>query len=91
MKTFRLFVVLLLLPSASMIPAQTPVPAKNQAAPATASGPLIVDVHPAPFRNTIRFNTNISNQRFDMRDATLLDLIGMAWSRRTDTVLGGPS
>ena len=70
--------------------AQAPAGAKD-AAPAAASGPLIVDVHPAPFRNTIRFNTNISNQRFDMRDATLLDMIGMAWSRRTDTVLGGPS
>ena len=94
MKKIRFAAALLLIslafPSLTAVLAQAPAPAKD-APPAAAAGPLIVDVHPAPFRNTIRFTTNISDQRYDMRDATLLDMIGMAWSQRTDTVLGGPS
>jgi len=35
-----------------MLPAQTPAPAKDAAA-TTATGPLIVDVHPAPYRSKI--------------------------------------
>jgi uncharacterized protein (TIGR03435 family) len=50
-----------------------------------------VDVHPSPFRNKINSSTNFSNQRFDLRDATLLDIIATAWDRRSETVLGGPS
>jgi uncharacterized protein (TIGR03435 family) len=72
--------------------AQTPASVKDATPAATAANePLIVDVHPSPYRNNINSNTNISDQRFDMRDATLLNIISMAWGRRSDTVLGGPS
>ncbi len=57
---------------------------------AQTAAPLIVDVHPSPYRPAIYYSTNISNQRFDMRDATLLEMITLAWNRRSETVLGGP-
>jgi len=63
-----------------MLPAQTPAPAKDAAA-TTATGPLIVDVHPAPYRSKIYYTTNIGNQRYDMRDSTLLDMITLAYDR----------
>lgn len=91
MKTLRSAAVflpaLLTYASFSCAPAQTAA----KTAPAAAIGPLIVDVHPSPYRNNISYHTNISDRRFDMRDATLLNMVTMAWSRRPDTVLGGPS
>jgi uncharacterized protein (TIGR03435 family) len=99
MKILRFAVALLLASTASMLLAQTPVPAKDQAAPGSA-GPLIVDVHPSPYlstnfyayRSTFYYNNiNIGDGRFDMRDATLLDLISLAYDREGDAILGGPS
>ncbi len=91
MKNLRLAVAVLLASSASMLPAQTRVPAKDQAPPAPTE-PLIVDVHPSPYRGVIWYRTNIGHQRFDMRDATLLDLISVAYNRQdNDALLGGPT
>ena len=99
MKILRLAAALLLASSASMLLAQTPAPAKDQAPPAS-TGPLVVDVHPSPYRSTISginagdvriSSTNIGDQRFDMHDATLLHMITLAYNREGDAVIGGPS
>jgi len=90
MKILRLAVALLLVCSSSILPAQTPPPAKDQTPPG-ASEPLIADVRPSPYRSKIYYTTNIGNQRYDMRDATLLDIISLAYDRDATTVLGGPT
>lgn len=63
-----------------------------------ASEPLIVDVHTAPYRPRIVYRTNISNQRFDMRHATIFDMIEFAYAlgeqdddRENPAIIGGPS
>src|SRR5580692_6482453 len=96
MKILRIALALLLAP-ASILLAQTPVPAKDQAPPASAE-PLIVDVHAAPYRPKIVYKTNISNQRFDMRNATIFDMIEFAYGlgeqdddRENAAIVGGPS
>jgi uncharacterized protein (TIGR03435 family) len=90
MQIFRLAVALLLVSSASMSLAQTPVPAKEQAPPVPAE-PLIVDVHPSPYRAVSWYRPNIGNQRFDMRNATILDMISLAYNREGAAILGGPT
>ena len=99
MKILRFATALLLASSASMLLAQTPVPAKEPAPPAP-TGALIVDVHPSPYLSTNFYayrskiyynNINIGDRRFDMRDATLLDMLSLAYNREGDTILGGPS
>jgi uncharacterized protein (TIGR03435 family) len=90
MKNVRLVVALLLLVSTATLLAQTPVATKDQAPPG-ATEPLTVDVHPSPYRSTIYYRTNIGDQRFDMRDATLLDMISLAYDRENEAILGGPS
>jgi uncharacterized protein (TIGR03435 family) len=99
MKILRLAVALLLLSSTSMHFAQTPVPAKDQAPPAS-TGPLIVDAHPSPYlstnyyayRSTYYYNSiNIGDRRFDMRDATILEMLALAFNREDNTILGGPA
>ena len=99
MKILRCAVALLLASFASMLFAQTPVAAKDQAPPAP-TGPLIVDVHPSPYlstnfyayRSTFYYNSiNIGDQRFDMRDATILEMLSLAYNREDDAILGGPT
>ncbi len=90
MKIFRFAAALLLVPSASMLLAQTPAPAKDPAPPASTE-PLIVDVHSSPYRPAIYYSANLGDQRFDMRDATLMDMISAAYKRQDSVVLGGPS
>jgi len=99
MNILRLAVALLLASSASILLAQTPVPAKDQASPAP-NRPLIVDVHPSPYlstnyyayRSTYYYNSiNIGDQRFDMRDATILEILSLAYNREEDAILGGPA
>jgi uncharacterized protein (TIGR03435 family) len=90
MKIIRLAAALLLASSASILLAQTPAPAKDEPPPGPVE-PFIVDAHPAPYRSTIYYHTNVGNQRFDMRDATLLDIISVAYNHRDETILGGPT
>jgi hypothetical protein len=90
MTILRSAVALVLASSPFMLAAQTPVPAKGQTAPGS-SGPLIVDVHSSPYRATISYSTNISLHRFDIRDATVLDLIISAYRPEDQAVIGGPS
>jgi uncharacterized protein (TIGR03435 family) len=90
MKIVRITFALLLLPTLSMLCAQTPALGKEQAPPG-ATVPLVVDVHPSPYRSSIYYRTNIGNQRFDMRDATLLDMISVAYNRQDQAILGGPT
>jgi len=70
--------------------AQTPVPAKDSAPPASTE-PLVVDVHASPYRATIYYRTNIGDQRFNMRDATILDIISLAYKREDEAIIGGPT
>ena len=93
MKIFRLAFVLLLVSCASMLSAQMPAPAKELAPPVSAEpvDPVIVDVHPSPYRSAINYHMNIGHQRYDMRDATILDMIEFAYDREGDAVLGGPT
>jgi uncharacterized protein (TIGR03435 family) len=89
MDILRIAIVFLLTPS--LLHAQPPPPAKAPAAP------LIVDVHAAPYRPSINFTANISNQRFDMRNATIVNMIDFAQGREDDdgredsAILDGPT
>jgi uncharacterized protein (TIGR03435 family) len=66
-------------------------PALTQPPPASTE-PLIVDAHPSPYSSTFYYsNKNIGDQRFDMRDATLLDMLSLAYSLEDDAILGGPA
>ena len=89
MKIVYIAAAFLLGSTASIVLAQTPASGKGQE-PSGSTGPLVVDVHASPYRPATYSSTNISNQRFDMHDATLLDMITLAWDRREETVLGGP-
>jgi uncharacterized protein (TIGR03435 family) len=82
-------VALLLVSYAATLLAQPPAPPKDTSPPA-ATEPLIVDVHSSPYRPTIYYRTNLRDQRFDMRDATVLDLIALAYTREDQAILGGP-
>jgi uncharacterized protein (TIGR03435 family) len=95
MKIVRLAFALLLAPCPSPLRAQTPAPAE---APPPSTEPLIVDVHPSPYRPTIDYSTNISPQRFEIRHATLFDLIEFAYNlgeqdddRENPAIVGGPT
>ena len=91
MKILRIAVALLLLvPAASILRAQTSVPAKAEAPPAPAE-PLVVDVHLSPYRATVFYRMNLGHKRFEMRDATILDLVSFAYSREDDAILAGPT
>jgi uncharacterized protein (TIGR03435 family) len=91
MKNFH-FVAACLVSFASVSLAQTIVPAKAPVPPASTE-PFVVDVHPAPYHAGIYTDSNISNQRYDLRNATMLDLIAIAYDRERDdaTILGGPT
>ena len=90
MKTFRIASTLLFLLCASRLPAQNPAAAKGST-PVASREPLAVDVHDSPYRAVVYSRVNFAHQRFDMRDATVLDLISIAYSRGDDgSILGGP-
>ena len=86
MKILGLATALVLVVSASLLPAQTPPPAKDPAQ-------SLVDVHPSPYRTGIYSTSNISDQRYDLRNATLLQLIAIAYDQQRDdsTIQGGPN
>lgn len=90
MKLLSLAAVPLLSLSFAVLAAQAPAPAVEKDQPAAAE-PLIVDVHPSPYRAAIYANFNFGKQRFDMRDATLLSVISEAYNREYAAILGGPT
>jgi uncharacterized protein (TIGR03435 family) len=79
-----------------MVLAQKPVPAKDVAQPAP-SGPLVADVHVAPYRPSINYTVNAGHRRVDIRNATLVNLIDYANGIEDDdgredaSIVGGPS
>jgi uncharacterized protein (TIGR03435 family) len=95
MKILRIAVALLLAPSAFILLAQIPVPAKD-AAPPHSSEPLIADVHASPYRPLITLTVNIRHQRFDMRNATIVNMIDFVRGQPDDdgredlAIVGGP-
>jgi uncharacterized protein (TIGR03435 family) len=96
MKIFRLAFALLFVSGGSVALAQAPAPSIEQAPAST--GPLIVDVHPSPYLRSIVFHTNVSPQRFDMRHATVFEMIQFAYDlgeqdddRENPAIVGGPS
>jgi uncharacterized protein (TIGR03435 family) len=70
--------------------AQAPAAQKDPASKPD-TGPLIVDVHPAPYRAIIYPQTNLGHGRFDMKNASILDLVTFAFDRYDYAVLGGPT
>jgi uncharacterized protein (TIGR03435 family) len=77
---------------APLLQAQPPAAAKDAPPPgAAADGPLVVDVHPSPYRPQIYSDENVGHQRFDMRSATLLNLIATAYKKEDQAILGGPN
>jgi uncharacterized protein (TIGR03435 family) len=95
MKTFRIAVALLLALSVSMPLAQPPAAAKD--APPPATGPLLVDVHPSPYRLSLTYTVKIGQQRFEMRNATIVNMIDYVRGQPDDdgredlAVAGGPT
>jgi len=89
MKKIYVATALLLGSTVSIVLTQTPASAMSQETSGSTE-PQVVEVHASAYRPKLDASTNISNQRFDMRDATLLDMITLAWGRREETVLGGP-
>jgi uncharacterized protein (TIGR03435 family) len=70
--------------------------AKHIAQP-TPAEPLVADVHPSPYRASITYTLNLDRQRFDMRNATIVNMIGFAHGRPDDdgredpAIIGGPT
>jgi uncharacterized protein (TIGR03435 family) len=81
------FVLLLVVIAASLRGLSSKV--EQEPATPASTEPLIVDVHPSPYRATIYYRTNIGDQRFDMRDATLLNMIELAYKREDAAIIGG--
>jgi uncharacterized protein (TIGR03435 family) len=96
MTILRTAVALLLASPASILLAQRPAPAINPAQPAP-SGPLIADVHAAPYRPSIDYTVSGGHGRVDIRNATLVNLIDFAHGIEDDdgredaSIVGGPS
>jgi uncharacterized protein (TIGR03435 family) len=94
MTILRIAAVLLLTSVAAALQAQK---AAIATAPASSGDPLIVDLHAAPYRASIDYTVNISQQRFDMRNATIVNLIDFAHGRPDDdgrednAIVGGPT
>jgi len=96
MTILRIAVALLLAGPASILLAQKPAPATGPAQPA-ASGPLVADVHAAPYRPSINYTVTSGHRRVDIRNATLVNLIDYAHGIEDDDgredafIVGGPS
>jgi uncharacterized protein (TIGR03435 family) len=88
----RVFVLLLAICSPTLL-AQAPTAAPTTKDPTSAAdtGPLIVDVKPAPYRGQIYDNVNLGHGRFDMKNASVLDLVTWAFEKYDYAVLGGPT
>lgn len=88
------FAPLLFVVIALSLTAQTAA-SRKVAAPAE---PLIVDVHRSPYRSAIVYTTNARADRFDLRHASVFDMIELAYGlgeqdddRENAAIVGGPS
>jgi uncharacterized protein (TIGR03435 family) len=95
MKIARLAFALLFVWCPSLLLAQTPAVAKQ---PVASTEPPIVDVHASAYRKGIVFRTNSSPRRFEMRHATIFDMIEFAYDlgeqdddRENPAIVGGPA
>jgi uncharacterized protein (TIGR03435 family) len=95
MKIFRLPIIVFFVSCVSILHAQAPAAKKSLSA---STGPLLVDVHPSAYRRGIVYTTNVSPQRFDMRHATVFDMIEFAYGlgeqdddRENAAIVGGPA
>jgi len=85
MSTFLRFFALLLFCCTPMQGAQAP------------ADPLVASVHVAPYRPSINVTVNLSHQRLDMRNATIINMIDFAHGRPDDdgredsAIAGGPT
>lgn len=97
MKITLLAYLLLFVSGNCTVLAQTAASSKGSAA-AASTWPPIVDVHSSPYRRSIIFHTNVSQQRFDMRGATVFEMIEFAYDlgeqdddRENPAIVGGPN
>jgi uncharacterized protein (TIGR03435 family) len=93
LKIVRRGAALLLVLCSPALFAQAPAaaPAAKDPASAPDTGPLLVDVKPAPYRGQIYDNVNLGHGRFDMKNASILDLVTWAFDKYDYAVLGGPT
>lgn len=96
MKIVRLALLLAISTTASLS-AHPRIAAAQSPAPSAAE-PLIADVHAAPYRPKIVFTTNVGRQRFDIRNATVFEMIEFAYNlgeqdddRENPAIIGGPT
>jgi uncharacterized protein (TIGR03435 family) len=81
----------------STLPAGAQTPAASAVQPAAngdASAPMafeLADVHPSPHRDDNYYSGGVvRGGRYDLRNATMLDLIGIAYKTPQERILGGP-
>ncbi len=78
---------MILLIAVALLFAQQPAPTE----------PLLADVHASPYRASINFTVNVSRQRLDLRNATIVNMIDFAQGREDDdgrednSIAGGPT
>jgi uncharacterized protein (TIGR03435 family) len=96
MKMICIAATLLAATGPSILLAQKPSPAKGQRLP-DSTEPLIVDVHASPYRPSITYTVNISHRRFDLRNATIVNMVDFVLGRDDDdgredaAIAGGPT
>ncbi len=96
MNIVRPALALLLASCAATLPAQSTTTAKDISSHVSTE-PLVVDVHASPYRPSIDYTVNISKQRFDMRNATIVNMIDFVFGRPDDdgredlAIVGGPT
>jgi uncharacterized protein (TIGR03435 family) len=87
----RAFPLVLVFCSSVLLAQASASPATKDQVSAPDTGPLIVDVKPAPYRGQIYDSVNLGHGRFDMKNASILDLITWAFNKYDYAVLGGPT
>src|SRR5580700_7602345 len=60
-------------------------------AAASAQAFDLADVHASPSRSNPNMRSGFLNGRYELKGATMVDLIRLAWGVETEAVYGGPS
>jgi uncharacterized protein (TIGR03435 family) len=95
MTILRIAAAFLLTSSGSILLAQRQVSQISAVQP--AAGPLVADVHAAPYRPSINYTVTAGHGRVDLRNATLVNLIDYAHGIEDDdgredaSIVGGPT